>query len=141
MMRLYQEPVADGKRKIVYERLWRKNFVGEALTVLVAADRQIEWIEFYTGDLGMVRWVPGRGFGVAKRWENDGDDQADGGKTGRRNAAVTHIHQAADAGDVIADRVLDALKGTKVANFIGVQLKYSGQSLRWTDDLMPREED
>lgn len=119
----------DGRRQITYEHEWREGFLGEALSIMLDADRLVEWIEFYASDHGVVRWTPGKAFGDAKRWQGH-EETGETVKLARDSNAW--LGGAADvSGEVIAQKVLHKMVDSRARDFVTVQLKWSGEPLRW----------
>ncbi|MBI5511098.1 MAG: hypothetical protein HY903_20235 [Deltaproteobacteria bacterium] len=73
MRRIANQETPGGGRRIVYEHEWREAFVGEALTLDLGADRQLQGMELYSAELGIVRWSFATGLGEARAWENEDD--------------------------------------------------------------------
>jgi hypothetical protein len=61
-------PVESAPDRVVFERHWRDDFVGEALTVDVAAGA-LQRMEFYSAEHGIVRWRAGHGFAAPMGWD------------------------------------------------------------------------
>lgn len=54
-MRVLTKELANDRKQVVFEREWREDFVGEALTLEVDSAQQIHRMELYTADVGVVR--------------------------------------------------------------------------------------
>ena len=60
----------DGRRRIAFEAEWREGFVGRAVTIEVDPDCSVRWMEFYDAQVGVARWIPGRGLGTIRGWDD-----------------------------------------------------------------------
>ena len=69
MKRLNDKIFADGQMKIVFAAERREGFVERAITVTLAANRDITLMEFYCATHGICRWTPMNGIGTNALWE------------------------------------------------------------------------
>ena len=74
MYRLPDKSLRNGHKQVIFERYWREDFVGEALTIEVDAQRTLRKMEFYSSDLGIVQWTLGKGLSQPHGWEVEGID-------------------------------------------------------------------
>ena len=56
MHRLPDRALHSGNRQLIFERYWRHGYVGEALLLEISPHRHLQWVEFYSSALGVVRW-------------------------------------------------------------------------------------
>jgi len=71
MERLKDVKLSQDRKRVIYEHVWRSDFVGEALTMELENERQVVSLEFYSSEFGIVRWVRNRGFLPSHSWESD----------------------------------------------------------------------
>ncbi len=72
MYRIPDKCLHNGHKQVAFERYWRNDFVGEALTIEIDDQRTLHKMEFYSSDFGIVQWKQGIGLSLPHGWEVQG---------------------------------------------------------------------
>lgn len=117
MYRLPDKCLRNGHKQVIFERYWREDFVGEALTIEIDAQRTLRKMEFYSSDLGIVQWTLGKGLSQPHGWEVQGID--DESKTCRYPCSILNGAMPAKSAGGIIEEVMQYFNLPKLETIIG----------------------
>lgn len=104
--RVTTRSVADDRIEVAYVWCRRAEWVAEALTLQMGSERHISLLDFYSSNIGVVRWTAAHGFGPLRTWETTSER---GSATGYRGSLflsfIQRVRKPSEV-DALVERVM-----------------------------------